>query len=434
MDFFERRDGVLHADGADLRDIARAVGTPTYVYSAATLARHVRVMSEALDPLPHLLCYAVKANGNLALLELLHEAGCGFDAVSIGELARVWRAGGSMANTILSGVGKREDEIEGALRAGCRYVCIESAPELDTVISVAKRLGVQAPVTVRVNPDVDAQTHPYISTGLRENKFGVPSEEASALYDRGNANEHIAMVGLSCHIGSQITTLDPFLDAAKRVAELAVSLRNAGAPLEHVGMGGGLGIPYGDEAPPPPARYGEALKSLLGGLGLTLVLEPGRVIVGNAGILLTRAIRLKRHGEHHFAIVDAGMNDLLRPALYQAHHAIVPVEGEDASSERYDVVGPVCESADTFGKQTVLPELAEGDLLALRSAGAYSFVMASNYNGRPRPAEVLCRDGEWHVVRARETLNDLYRGERHLDGRPADLTTIPGFLSQERDS
>ncbi|MEL6546838.1 MAG: diaminopimelate decarboxylase, partial [Myxococcota bacterium] len=295
MDYFERRDGVLHADGVDLRAIAQAVGTPTYVYSAATLERHVRVMREALEPLPHLLCYAVKANGNLAVLELLHSFGAGFDAVSVGELARVWRAGGDLGKTIVSGVGKRNDEIAAALRAGCRYICIESAAELDAVIAIAKRLGVQAPVTVRVNPDVDAKTHPYISTGLRENKFGVPSEEAHALYARGNASEHVRMVGVSCHIGSQITDLEPFLDAATLVRDLAIDLKKAGAPLEHIGMGGGLGIPYQGEAPPAPARYGEALRTLLGSLGLTLILEPGRVVVGNAGILLTRTERLKRH-------------------------------------------------------------------------------------------------------------------------------------------
>ncbi|MEO1173008.1 MAG: diaminopimelate decarboxylase, partial [Myxococcota bacterium] len=349
--------------------------------------------------------------------------------VAVG-LDRVWRAGGNLSKTIVSGVGKRDDEIEAALTARCRYICIESAAELDAVIRVAARLGVQAPVTVRVNPDVDPKTHPYISTGLRENKFGVPSEEALALYARGNASEHVVMVGLSCHIGSQITDLSPFIDAAKRVASLATELRASGTPLEHVGMGGGLGIPYGGaETPPIPSEYGAAMRDLLGPLGLTLILEPGRVIVGNAGVLLTRIVRLKRHGEHHFAIADTGMNDLIRPALYQAKHVTIPVEGGPAT-ERYDLVGPVCESADTFDREIELPRLTEGSLLALRSAGAYAFVMASNYNGRPRPAEVLCRDGSFTVVRERETLTDLYRGERTLNGdslRP----DVPGFLPRE---
>lgn len=430
MDYFERREGILHADGVDLRVIAERVGTPTYVYSAATLERHVRVMTEAMQGLPHLLCYAVKANGNTALLEHLHNLGCGFDAVSVGELVRVWRAGGSLANTIVSGVGKRDDEIEAALNAKCRYICIESGAELDAVIRVAARLGVQAPVTVRVNPDVDAKTHPYISTGLRENKFGVPVEQANALYARGNASKHVAMVGLSCHIGSQITDLSPFVDAAKRVATLTQELRAAGTPLEHVGMGGGLGIPYsGAETPPVPAEYGAAMRDILGPLGLTVILEPGRVIVGNAGVLLTRIVRLKRHGEHHFAIADTGMNDLIRPALYQAQHAAVPVEAGEAT-ERYDLVGPVCESADTFARNIELPPLSEGSLLALRSAGAYAFVMASTYNGRPRPAEVLCHDGQYTVVRERESLSELYRGERALNGE--DLgTERPAFLPKE---
>ncbi len=432
MDYFERRDGILHADDVDLREVARAVGTPTYVYSAATLERHIRVMTEALEPLPHLLCYAVKANGNLAVLQLLRELGAGFDAVSVGELVRVWRAGGDLGKTIVSGVGKRDDEIAAALRAGCRYICVESSAELDAVIAVAERLQRVAPVTVRVNPDVDAKTHPYISTGLKENKFGVPSDEAHALYARGNASPHVKMVGVSCHIGSQITQLEPFLDAASLVAELARSLRSEGAPLEHVGMGGGLGIPYAGEEPPPPARYGEALRDVLGPLGLTVILEPGRVVVGNAGVLLTRTRRLKRHGSHYFAIVDAGMNDLLRPALYQAHHTLVAVEDRGGARGRYDVVGPVCESADTFGLDRELPELREGDLIAVRSAGAYGFVMASTYNGRPRPAEVLCRDGRVIVVRERESLADLYRGERTLNGDPVDAE-LPDFIEQENE-
>lgn len=429
MDYFERHDGVLHADGVDVREIAAHTGTPSYVYSAATLQRHARVMQDAMGSLPHLLCYAVKANGNLALLEWLAQAGCGFDAVSVGELVRVSQSGGDLARTIMSGVGKSDYEIACALRAGCLYICIESAPELDAVIRVARKTGIQAEVTVRVNPDVDPKTHPYISTGLRKNKFGVLTEAALALYERGQASEHIVMSGISCHIGSQITELEPFRDAATRVVELARRLIDRGIPLRHIGMGGGLGIPYRDESPPSPSLYGETLRDLLGPLGLTVVLEPGRVIVGNAAIVLTRVVRIKTHGTRQFAIVDVGMNDLIRPALYQAHHRVIPVEGKGDNSERYDVVGPVCESADTFALDCQLPVLREGSLLALRSAGAYSFVLASNYNGRRRPAEIFCRDGQWQTIRERETFADLTRGERRLDGSSVD-ESLPSFLEE----
>lgn len=431
MDFFERRDGVLHGDGADLRAVAQTHGTPLYVYSAATVERHVSVMRDAMGSLPHLICYAVKANANLALLEVLARAGCGFDAVSVGELARVWKATGDLANTIVSGVGKRDDEIDAALRANARYLCIESEDELAAIERIAALRKVRARVTVRVNPDVDAKTHPHISTGLRENKFGVPSDRARALYAVGNASPHLEMVGLSCHIGSQIIAMEPFLDAAKLVAELARELIADRTPLTHIGMGGGLGIPYGDETPPPPADYGAALRKILTPLGLTLVLEPGRVIVGNAGVLLTRVLRIKRHGEKLFAIVDAGMNDLLRPALYSATHEIVPVEANaGGETEEYEVVGPVCESADTFARGKRLPRLEEGSLLALRSAGAYGFVMSSTYNGRPKVAEVLCSQGQDLLIRERESLSDLWRGEISLNGVPFD-SALPSFLEDE---
>ncbi len=429
MDYFDRHDGILHADGVDVRKIAVGAGTPSYVYSAATLQRHARVMQEAMGNLPHILCYAVKANGNLALLEWLAQTGCGVDAVSVGELVRVSRSGGDLARTIMSGVGKSDYEIACALRAGCLYICIESAPELDAVIRVARQVGIQAQVTVRVNPDVDPKTHPYISTGLRKNKFGVLTEEALALYERGQASEHVTMNGISCHIGSQITELEPFRDAAIRVVELARRLIERGIPLRHMGMGGGLGIPYADESPPSPKVYGETLRDLLGPLGLTVILEPGRVIVGNAAIVLTRVVRIKTHGTRRFAILDVGMNDLIRPALYQARHRVVPVEDGGDNHELYDVVGPVCESADTFALDCELPALREGSLLALRSAGAYSFVLASNYNGRRRPAEVFCRDGQWQTIRERETFSDLMRGERRLDGSSVDQC-LPSFLDE----
>lgn len=425
MDHFQRREGWLCAEDVRLDTVASTFGTPTYVYSRATLARHVQVLQAGLADLDHLICYAIKANGNLAILELLSSLGCGLDAVSGGELCRALKAGAAPNRVILSGVGKTDAEISAALRAGVLYVCVESAQELQAVARLAREMGVKASVAVRVNPDVNAHTHPYISTGLKENKFGVPIGEAPALYAQGNADPSLQMVGVTCHIGSQITQLSPFTDAAERMARLCAALREQGAPLQHVGMGGGLGVPYHGEQPPDPATYGAALARVLGPLKLKLVLEPGRVLVGNAGVLLTRVVRTKRGADRDFVIVDAGMNDLLRPALYEAYHGVEPVAPNNQASRVVDVVGPVCESADTFAKQRALPAVEAGDLLAIRTAGAYGMAMASNYNARPRPAEVLCVDGEARLIRAREEVSDLWRGERHLDGRVAD-STIPG--------
>jgi diaminopimelate decarboxylase len=414
VDHFTRRDGGLACEDVQLADIAARFGTPTYVYSRATIARHVQVLGAAMSALPHLVCYAVKANANLAVLELLRELGCGFDAVSVGELARVQKAGGDPARTILSGVGKRDDEIEAALAAGVLYVSVESAEELDAIA----RSGRRARVSIRVNPDVDAKTHPYIATGMAQNKFGVPLDEARALYRRALGISTLEMVGVTCHIGSQVTELGPFEDAARRMSALARELLDAGVPLRFVGMGGGLGIPYQDETPPPPERYGAALTSLLGPLGLTVVLEPGRVIVGNAGVLLARVVRRKSGKERRFVLVDAGMNDLIRPALYGARHRIEPVGPARGAPEIVDVVGPVCESADTFAKSLELPRLESGDLVAVRSAGAYGFAMSSQYNARPRAAEVLVDGARAVLVRRRETLEELWRGESSLDGTP----------------
>jgi diaminopimelate decarboxylase len=420
MDFFQRQNGVLHADGVSLETIAAQYGTPTYVYSAATLSRHVQVLKQGVSDFDHILCYAIKANGNIALLEHLRNEGCGFDAVSLGELKRAQKAGATPHQVILSGVGKRNDEIAEALAWGVLYICVESGEELQAVGDIARSMGVQARVSVRVNPDVDAHTHPYISTGLKENKFGVPIENAMEIYRQGQQHGHIQMVGVTCHIGSQITTLAPFEDAATRLATLARSLQNAGMPLKHVGMGGGLGIPYQNETPPNPATYGQALARILGPLGLTLVLEPGRVIVGNAGVLLTRVTRVKTSPSRTFVLLDAGMNDLLRPALYKAHHTLETVAAPRPTTQTVDVVGPVCESSDAFAKNTVLPTLHEGDALVMRSAGAYGFVMASTYNARLRPAEVLCVHGKAHLIRARETYPQLWLGEQHLNGSPVE--------------
>jgi diaminopimelate decarboxylase len=431
VDHFQRHDGVLHAEGVALSDIAARFGTPTYVYSRATISRHVDVLGRGLHALDHLICYAVKANGNLALLQLLEGLGCGFDAVSVGELARVLKVGADPARVIVSGVGKRDDEIAAALEAGVAYICVESAEELAACAAVAETLDCTAPVSVRVNPDVDPKTHPYISTGLKENKFGVALGEARLLYQEGLRHPRLNMVGVTCHIGSQITSLAPFEDAAHIMRELAQDLRSLGVPLRYLGMGGGLGVPYVDEAPPSPERYGEALATILGPLGLTLVFEPGRVIMGNAGVLLSRVVRTKRGADRSFVVLDAGMNDLIRPALYAAHHRIEPVGAAGEPTATVDVVGPVCESADTFAKGAVLPALAPGDLVALRTAGAYGFAMASTYNGRPLPAEVLVDGEQAWLIRERGGLADLWRGERGLDGKAVGRD-LPAILSRRR--
>jgi diaminopimelate decarboxylase len=419
VNHFERRSGALFAEDVPLATVAARFGTPTYVYSRATIERHVGALMAGLAGLRHHLCYAVKANGSLGILELLAGLGCDFDAVSLGELARVLAVGVTPARVIVSGVGKRDDEIAAALRARVRYLAVESESELAAVARVAASLGLRAPVALRVNPDVDAKTHPYIATGLKENKFGVPLAAAPALYAEAARSPHLHPVAVTCHIGSQVTELAPFRDAATRMAAIAKDLLAAGVPLQYIGMGGGLGIPYDHEQPPAPDVYGAELTTILGPLGLTLVLEPGRVIVGNAGVLLSRVVRTKAGAERDFVILDAGMNDLLRPALYDAFHAIEPVEAPKGGEALVDVVGPVCESADRFAAGRSLPHLDEGDLVIVRSAGAYGFSMSSNYNGRPRPAEVLCSGATMTLLRERESLTDLWRGEHRLDGSKA---------------
>ena len=414
MDHFHYRDGRLHAEDVDLEALAAAYGTPTYVYSRATLTRHFRVMTEALGDQPHLICYAVKANANLAVLNVLARLGSGFDIVSGGELARVLHAGGDPAKVVFSGVGKRASELEHALSVGIRCFNVESIAELERLDRIARAHGVAAPVSLRVNPDVDAQTHPYIATGLKDNKFGIAISEAEEAYARAADAPGIRVAGVDCHIGSQLTRTAPFVDALDRVLRLVDRLAERGIALQHLDVGGGLGIRYRDETPPDPAAYAAALRERLGGRSLELILEPGRVLVGNAGILLTRVEYLKDQSERHFAIVDAGMNDLLRPALYQAWQEIVTVrEQPDRSEAIYDVVGPVCETADFLGKARPL-RIAEGDLLAVRSAGAYGFVMASQYNARPRPPELLVDGDRIHVARTRESINDLWAGESVL--------------------
>ncbi|MDC8805171.1 diaminopimelate decarboxylase [Halomonas pacifica] len=418
MDHFEYRDGALYAEDVPLAAIAERFGTPCYVYSRATLERHFRAYTEALGSHPHLICYAVKANANLAVLGLLARLGAGFDIVSVGELERVLAAGGDPAKVVFSGVAKQEAEMARALEAGIKCFNVESRPELERLDAVAGRLGKVAPVSLRVNPDVDAGTHPYISTGLKDNKFGIPVDEALGVYELAARLPNIRVSGLDCHIGSQLTELAPFLDALDRLLVLLERLREAGIEIEHLDLGGGLGVPYQDERPPAPFDYARALLERLaawpGGERLTLLFEPGRSIAANAGVLLTRVEYLKPGETKNFAIVDAGMNDLIRPALYQAWQRILPVDTRvSRESATYDVVGPVCETGDFLGKDRDLA-IAEGDLLAVRSAGAYGFVMASTYNSRPRPAEVMVDGDQAHLVRRRERLEALWEGEALL--------------------
>ncbi|HEY7724731.1 MAG TPA: diaminopimelate decarboxylase [Anaeromyxobacteraceae bacterium] len=412
MNHFQRRGGVLWAEEIPLADLARAWGTPLYVYSTATLTRHWRVLERSLRGLPHLTCFAVKANGNLAVLSLLARLGAGFDIVSGGELYRVRRAGGDPGKVVFSGVGKRDDEIAFALEAGVRVLDVESAEELARVSVIARRLRRRAPVALRVNPDVDARTHPYISTGLREAKFGVPVAEALRLYALAARDPALRVTGVAMHIGSQIAAVRPFLDAIARVKGLVRELGRAGIRLRHIDVGGGLGIPYGAESPPPhPDAYGAAVKRALRGFEGEVLLEPGRVLAGNAGVLVTRVLYRKRNGRRRFVVVDAAMNDLVRPAFYGAHHAIEPVGPQAPRTEVVDVVGPVCESGDFLARRRRLPETAAGDLLCVRTAGAYGFAMSSQYNARPRAAEVLVDRSRGMLARRREAYPDLVAGE-----------------------
>jgi len=413
MDHFNYKNGLLYAEDVPVKQIASAHGTPCYVYSRATLERHWHAFDDAFSGHPHLVCYAVKANANLAVLDVLARLGSGFDIVSVGELERVIKAGGSASRIVFSGVGKRADEMQRALERGIRCFNVESEPELERLSQVATAMGVEAPIALRVNPDVDAQTHPYISTGLKENKFGIPIDTAVSLYEKAARLPGLRISGIDCHIGSQLTELSPFLDALDRILLLVDRLSEEGITIDHLDIGGGLGVPYRDETPPSPAEYAQALSSRLQGKPYEIFMEPGRAIAANAGILLTRVEYLKPTEEKDFAIVDAAMNDLIRPALYQSWQDIVPVDSNAQGRDgRYDIVGPVCETGDFLGKDREL-SLNPGDLLAVRSAGAYGFVMASNYNSRPRPAEVMVDGADMYLVRESETLAELYRGE-HL--------------------
>jgi diaminopimelate decarboxylase len=416
MNHFQRKRGVLHAESIPLEDLAAAYGTPLYVYSTATLTRHWSVLERSLSGLPHLVCYAVKANSNLAVLSLFARLGSGFDIVSAGELYRVLKAGGDPRKVVFSGVGKRDDEIAFALGRRIRVLDVESAEELARVSSVARRLRRRAPVALRVNPAVDPKTHPYIATGLRESKFGVAVDEARRLYAAAAADPALEVKGVAMHIGSQITEVTPFLDALARMRALVDDLARQGIRLGHLDLGGGLGIAYRDEEPPAPDAFGAAVKGALRGFDGEVLLEPGRVLVGNAGVLLTRVLYRKRNGRREFVVVDAAMTDLVRPALYGAHHTIEPAKRPSRREIVCDVVGPVCESSDFLAQRRKLPEVRAGDLLCVRTAGAYGFAMSSNYNARPRAAEVLVDGSTAFLARRREEMADLVRGER---ARPA---------------
>jgi diaminopimelate decarboxylase len=413
MDTFPLRDGQLYAEDVPLTEIAAQFGTPCYVYSRAAIEQQYRAFDTAFGARAHRVCYAVKANSNLAVLNLLARLGAGFDIVSGGELERVLRAGGDAACVVFSGVGKSTEEMRRALTLGIACFNVESEAELTRLNTVAGELGKRAPVSLRVNPDVDAQTHPYISTGLKDNKFGIDIRAALAVYEHAALLPHIEVVGVDCHIGSQLTELAPFGDAMQRVLELVDALNARGITLRHIDCGGGIGIRYRDEQPPTPAEYVTALCTALAGRAEEIMIEPGRAIVGNAGVLLTRVEYLKLNSHKNFAVVDAAMNDLLRPALYDAWMAITPVQADTHAARVYDVVGPVCETGDFLGKDRLLA-IAAGDLLAVRSAGAYGFSMSSNYNTRPRPAEVMVDGDRTHLIRRRETLDELLAGEAPL--------------------
>ena len=417
MDHFEYRSSVYHAEDVSLQDIAAAVGTPCYVYSRATLERHWHAFDDAFGDYPHTICYAVKANSNLAVLNLFARLGSGFDIVSRGELERVLAAGGSAGSIVFSGVGKGRDEIARALEVGIGGFNIESRAELARIVEIAAAHRTRARLSVRINPDVDARTHPYISTGLKENKFGIPVDEALAVYREAAASPHVEVAAVACHIGSQLTSMAPFVDAFTHVLEFVDRLAAEGIVIRHLDLGGGLGVRYRDESPPHPVDYTRELVACLETHGCTLpvTIEPGRVITANAGVFLTRVEYLKHGAARNFAVVDGAMNDLLRPALYQAWQEILPVARQPSLPEAvYDVVGPVCESADFLGKERSLA-IAEGSILAVRSAGAYGHVMSSNYNSRPRPAEVMVDGDRYVVVRERERYEQLFAGERILD-------------------
>ncbi|MDH5252343.1 MAG: diaminopimelate decarboxylase [Nitrospira sp.] len=420
MNYFEYRHGELYCEQVPVSRIAKELGTPCYVYSHATLVRHFRAYDSAFKNIPHVIAFAMKANSNLAILRLMAKEGSGADIVSGGELFRALKAGVPASKIVFAGVGKAPDEIRDALKADILMFNVESPAELHAINEVAASVGRKARVALRINPDIDPKTHPYISTGLKKSKFGIAADRALEEFALASSMSHIEVVGVHAHIGSQLTEVAPFIEALKKVVTLIQDLQGQGVNVRYLNIGGGLGITYSDEKPPLPQDLSDAILPLVQNLKLTLVMEPGRVIVGNAGILVTKALYRKEGEAKTFVIVDAAMNDLIRPSLYGAYHEIRPVDEEAGrrAKQQVDIVGPVCESGDFLAKDRMLAAVKPGELLAVMSAGAYGFVMASNYNSRPRVPEALIKDGEIHVIRARETYDDLVKGE-----------AIPAFLS-----
>ena len=419
MHFFEYKNHQLQCEGISIRQIAEKVGTPFYLYSYHTLVRHFTVFDDAFKGIPHLVCYSAKSNSNLALLRLFVNLGGGVDIVSGGELYRSVKAGADPGKIVFSGVGKREDEIEYALKVGILMFNVESSQELQVINKVAGRIGKKAAIAIRVNPDIDPKTHPYISTGLKQNKFGIDILRAPIAYRLASQLANLKVVGIDCHLGSQIIEAQPFMEGLRKLKSLVEDLRKEGMEIQYLDLGGGLGITYEDEEPPHPIEYASNILEEIRGFGCTLVLEPGRVIVGNAGVLVTKVLYTKENEEKRFVIVDAGMNDLVRPSYYGSYHHILPVKEEKRDETIADVVGPLCESSDFLAKGRKLPNLSSGELIAVMSAGAYGFSMSTNYNSRLRVAEVLVRDDQMFVIRQREGYEDLIRGEE-----------IPEFLLQ----
>ncbi|MCC6966302.1 MAG: diaminopimelate decarboxylase [Nitrospira sp.] len=420
MHDFQYRNGELYCEDVPLSRIAKEVGTPCYVYSHHTLVRHFRVYDGAFKNIPHIVAFAMKANSNLAVLRLMAKEGSGVDIVSGGELFRAMKAGVPASKIVFAGVGKKPEEIRDALKADILMFNVESSAELQAINEVATSMGVKARVALRINPDIDPKTHPYISTGLKKSKFGIAADRAIEEFKNAAAFSHIKVVGLHAHIGSQLTQVTPFVESLKKVLTMVQTLAEQGIPLRYVNIGGGLGITYSDETPPEPKDLAEAISPLVRDLKCVLIMEPGRVIVGNAGVMLTKVLYAKDGEAKRFLIVDAAMNDLIRPSLYDAYHDIRPVYEKVTHGEKktVDVVGPVCESGDFLAKDRVMPAMGAGDLMAVMSAGAYGFVMSSNYNSRPRVPEVLVHEGQYHVIRSRESYDDLIRGEE-----------VPEFLS-----
>lgn len=412
MHDFKYKNSELYAEGVPVRKIAEAVGTPLYIYSHSTFLRHFNAYRDAFDGQPHTICFALKANSNISILKLLARNGCGADVVSGGELHLALKAGIPPDKIVYAGVGKTEQEIIQALRAGILMFNIESSDEMLAINEISGRMKKKAPIALRVNPDIDPETHPYISTGLKESKFGIPIEEALEHYKLAGKLPNLNILGIHKHIGSQITTIRPFVDALKKVILLAKTLRSQGISINYIDMGGGLGIPYKNEHPPRPAELSKAILPLMKGGNFNLILEPGRSIAGNAGILVTKVLYLKKHPQKEFVIIDGGMNDLIRPSLYNAYHNVLPVKKNNRGKVISDLVGPICESGDFLAKNRELNRMSRGDLLAVMSAGAYGFTMSSNYNSRPRVAEVLVKGKEFFVIRERETYKDLTKGAR----------------------